>query len=235
MANTDCDSMQTNLLRGMWDVPSLLLFVFALSLSLAGQAESQSLKDYAIKCDLETQITWEGFLCDDPNSTLVPMTNAFDKDNNPVSGSAWQHNVLNTGQVPVAPGTSPTSWYTTPENVQHVAYVGTDRLIHESFYFISPHADFVDLYSRVKRCDRPDRLNKDCDPGSRFHVIAKTQDAYVVAHCRKRGNPGNTWGDIAVIQHNTKNGATCFYQEGPNDGLSNDVKAPKNPGPNEWH
>jgi hypothetical protein len=49
----------------------------------------------------------------------------------------WQHNVPSAGQAPrrfrVAPGTSPTSWYTTPENIQHIAYVGTDRLIHENF------------------------------------------------------------------------------------------------------
>ena len=35
------------------------------------------------------------------------------------------------------PGTSPTSWYTTPENVQHIAYVGaTDNRIHELFFRI---------------------------------------------------------------------------------------------------
>ena len=36
----------------------------------------------------------------------------------------------------LAQGTSPTSWYTTPENVQHIAYVGTDQQIHECFFFI---------------------------------------------------------------------------------------------------
>ena len=46
---------------------------------------------------------------------------------------SWAHNL---GVVPAAAGTSPTSWYTTPENVQHIAYVGTDGLIHELFYFI---------------------------------------------------------------------------------------------------
>jgi hypothetical protein len=50
--------------------------------------------------------------------------------------NVWHHSVPGAGQVPVAPGTSPTSWYTTPENVQHIAYVGTDQLIHECFYFI---------------------------------------------------------------------------------------------------
>ncbi|MFH8371897.1 hypothetical protein, partial [Streptomyces sp. NPDC018031] len=36
-------------------------------------------------------------------------------------------------------GTSPTSWYTTPENVQHVAYVGDDQLIHELFHRSGVH------------------------------------------------------------------------------------------------
>ena len=50
----------------------------------------------------------------------------------------WLHNLPSAAQgaVPVRPGTSPTSWYTTPENVQHIAYVGVDNLIHELFYVI---------------------------------------------------------------------------------------------------
>jgi Peptidase A4 family len=50
----------------------------------------------------------------------------------------WRHNLPSAaaGFVPVAAGTSPTSWYTTPENVQHIAYVGNDSRIHELFYFI---------------------------------------------------------------------------------------------------
>jgi hypothetical protein len=48
----------------------------------------------------------------------------------------WEHNVPGAGQATVAPGTSPTSWYTTPENVQHIAYVGTDHQIHQCFFFI---------------------------------------------------------------------------------------------------
>jgi hypothetical protein len=84
-------------------------------------------------------------------------------------------------------------------------------------------------------CDRPNRLNKECDPGSRFRVLLNNDDAFLVALCRKKGNAGNTWGDIAVIQHNKKNGATCFYQEGPRDGLLNDVKAPSDPSGNEWN
>jgi hypothetical protein len=47
----------------------------------------------------------------------------------------WFHGVPGAfSNVPVLPGTSPTSWYTTPENVEHIAYVGTDRRIHELFF-----------------------------------------------------------------------------------------------------
>ena len=65
-------------------------------------------------------------------------------------------------------------------------------------------------------------------------MLVNDEMAYVVAHCRKRGNPGNLWGDIAVIQHSRKNGATCFYQEGPRAGLLNEVKAPSDPSGGEW-
>jgi hypothetical protein len=50
--------------------------------------------------------------------------------------TGWQHNLPSFGEVAVAPGTSPTSWYTTPENVQHLAYVGTDGQVHQCFFFI---------------------------------------------------------------------------------------------------
>jgi hypothetical protein len=64
-------------------------------------------------------------------------------------------------------------------------------------------------------CARPNVLNDECDPGSRFQVLVRTPDAIVVAHCRKDGQPstGNTlYNDIAVIQYNKRNGAQCFYQ-----------------------
>ncbi|MFH8371820.1 hypothetical protein, partial [Streptomyces sp. NPDC018031] len=58
-----------------------------------------------------------------------------------IGGSAgWEHTVPGAGQPRVAAGTSPTSWYTTPENVQHVAYVGDDQLIHELFHRIGGSA-----------------------------------------------------------------------------------------------
>jgi hypothetical protein len=49
----------------------------------------------------------------------------------------WHHGRPGEGRTLVAPRTSPTSWYTTPENVQHIAYVGTDAQIHECFFRIS--------------------------------------------------------------------------------------------------
>lgn len=78
-------------------------------------------------------------------------------------------------------------------------------------------------------CDRPNRLNMACDPDSRFQVLTNTPDAYVVAHCRKVGRSLGHYGDIAVIQHNKNNGATCFYQALPNlppDELDGNVVAP---------
>jgi hypothetical protein len=66
-----------------------------------------------------------------------------------------------------------------------------------------------------EKCDEPNRLNKECDPGSTFQVLTRSDDAYVVALCRKKkveGNSDGEYGDIAVIQYNRKNGATCFYQ-----------------------
>jgi hypothetical protein len=81
------------------------------------------------------------------------------------------------------------------------------------------------------RCDRPNVLNSECDPGSRFQVLTYTADAYVVAHCRKQGLSDGHYGDIAVIQHNQHNGATCFYQALGN--LNGDVKAPSK-GTSAW-
>ncbi|RYZ40104.1 MAG: hypothetical protein EOO71_17385 [Myxococcaceae bacterium] len=75
------------------------------------------------------------------------------------------------------------------------------------------------------KCDRPNRLNQQCDPGSKFRVLVDNADVSIVAHCRKQNNAANYYGDIAVIQTNKKNGATCFYQAlGVLYGA--DVKAP---------
>lgn len=76
-------------------------------------------------------------------------------------------------------------------------------------------------------CDRPNQLNQVCDPGSRFQVLTNTTQAYVVAHCRKKGLGPGLYGDIAVIQHNRTNGATCFYQALGNLTATALVPAPK--------
>jgi hypothetical protein len=93
-----------------------------------------------------------------------------------------------------------------------------------------------DTHPNGAMCDRPNVLNKVCDPGSRFQVLAKgagTSGAVIVAHCRKKGNPMNQdkYGDIAVIQYNKNNGATCFYQALQN--LDGHVKAPSK-GTSAW-
>ena len=78
-------------------------------------------------------------------------------------------------------------------------------------------------------CDRPNVLNGECDHGSRFRVLVNTADAYVVAHARKQGLPKGQYGDVAVIQHNKVNGATCFYQGALEEfhlSHDGDVKAP---------
>lgn len=77
-------------------------------------------------------------------------------------------------------------------------------------------------------CDAPNVLNKVCDPGSKFQVLVQTNDATVVAHCRKKGG-GAFYGDVAVIQYNQRNGATCFYQsqvQGPEQSPPNSPTLP---------
>jgi hypothetical protein len=82
-------------------------------------------------------------------------------------------------------------------------------------------------------CDEPNRLNKQCDPGSRFQVLTRSDDAYVVAHCRKIENPSGGYRDIAVIQYNRKNGATCFYQA-LGDNLPQNMPAPSGGQQSVW-
>ena len=50
-------------------------------------------------------------------------------------------------------------------------------------------------------CGEPNRLNKECDHGSRFQVLTRSDDAYVVGHCRKKKNASGNgkYGDVAVI------------------------------------
>lgn len=64
------------------------------------------------------------------------------------------------------------------------------------------------------KCNTPNVLNQECDPGSRFQVLpGATSDAVAVAHCRKQGlQEKEYFTDIAVIAYNKVNGATCFFQ-----------------------
>jgi hypothetical protein len=106
-----------------------------------------------------------------------------------------------------------------------------------------------DLFARHNmKCDYPDRLNSECDPGSKFQVLHDDSSATIVAHCRKKvwdgHSPGDGhFGDIAVIQYSKKNGATCFYQAGPSADLFpgldsmghiNPVPAPSNDPNHFW-
>jgi len=77
------------------------------------------------------------------------------------------------------------------------------------------------------KCDQPNRLERVCDPNSRFTVLLRSGPVEIVAMCRKKGNAAGEYGDIAVIQRNSANGATCFYQSLLMDGLKGQVKAPK--------
>lgn len=85
-------------------------------------------------------------------------------------------------------------------------------------------------FTQPTTCDRPNVLNGACDPGSKFQVLTNTPEAYVVAHCRRKGSIPSAFGDIAVIQHNKKTGATCFYQSplfSQHTIVNNIVKAPR--------
>ena len=85
-------------------------------------------------------------------------------------------------------------------------------------------------------CDKPNVLNRVCDPGSKFQVLpGGNTDAVAVAHCRKDGLPipGSLYNDIAVIQHNKANGAACFYQALTNLPGQN-VPAPRTAGETPW-
>ena len=85
-------------------------------------------------------------------------------------------------------------------------------------------------YRPKRACDRPNQLNEECDPGSRFQVLPGSNDrAFAVAHCRKQGLNSAEYGDIAVIQHNRENGATCFYQalaDWEDDSARTSVRSP---------
>jgi hypothetical protein len=179
----------------------LLLFILP-AIVPTPSARAETLQEFAAKCDQAmggSAFTVPDFDCDDPLSTEVPFTNAFDSNGN---GIALEYELDPYGNLAIKNGNF--------------------------------HALYEQL-GQLGRCDRPDRLNQECDPGSRFRVLVNKPEVYIVAHCRKKGNSGTLWGDIAVIQHNRKTGATCFYQEGPQTGLKNHVIAPADPSGGEWN
>ncbi|MEZ4239414.1 MAG: hypothetical protein R3F59_25310 [Myxococcota bacterium] len=87
-----------------------------------------------------------------------------------------------------------------------------------------PTTDFGGPYNGDGTCDRPNMLHSTCDPDSRFQILEDSGTAIAVAHCRKQGHDPGRYGDIAVIQYNRTNGATCFYQA--LGDLSGQVRAP---------
>jgi hypothetical protein len=86
-------------------------------------------------------------------------------------------------------------------------------------------------------CKKPPYLDyATCRSGSRFGVQQADADVAVVWLCRKKKaiDPSNNiFDDIAIIQTNFKNGATCFYQRlGDVDGSN--VPAPLDDYGNFW-
>lgn len=63
----------------------------------------------------------------------------------------WMHSVPGAGHAKVAPGSSPTSWYTTPENVQHFAYIGEDLQIHQCYFFVGGFGGWRDEITSAGR------------------------------------------------------------------------------------
>ena len=81
------------------------------------------------------------------------------------------------------------------------------------------------LGEKGEQCRFPARLTGSCDEQSVIQILDENEDAFIVASCRKMidtyREEGNTYyADLAVIQHNRKNGATCFYQAYHQDGES---------------
>lgn len=86
-------------------------------------------------------------------------------------------------------------------------------------------------------CKKPPYLpSAPCREGSRFGVQVANDDVAVVWLCRKKEvtDPNSEiFDDIAVIQTNFKNGATCFYQKLENANGTN-VPAPVDDVSNFW-
>jgi hypothetical protein len=155
-----------------------------------------------------------------------------------IGGSGgWVHDPNDTpgtaeGAPQVAARTSPTSWYTTPENFQHIAYVGADdQRIHELFYLITPPPTGV----------TPDQLaifnkhntfrDKHCTPRVQWSAEAAANAQAWANGCNKdnAGNfchqkdcgPGNRFGENLGWAFKTFNGQPVLPGLTPEDAVSN--------------
>ncbi|MER5988335.1 hypothetical protein [Streptomyces sp. NPDC001787] len=91
----------------------------------------------------------------------------------------WEHNVPSEGQAKVAAGTSPTSWYTANDNVQHIVYLGDDIRLHESvFRFV--RGGF--RWEPGGLTDMPSRAAESCSPTSWYTPTQASGQAQNIAY-----------------------------------------------------
>ena len=74
-------------------------------------------------------------------------------------------------------------------------------------------------YRCVDRCDKPQYLNRGCEPGPTVTTAKNDKGTHWVLLCRAANAPSldgmlrtKTFRDIAMIGHNPKTGKTCFFQ-----------------------
>ncbi|MEQ1546313.1 hypothetical protein [Methyloglobulus sp.] len=83
-------------------------------------------------------------------------------------------------------------------------------------------------------CNNPSLLGKGnpCMTGSKLGMLTFNDDAIVIFICRKFNDSRATDGlydEVAIIQHNKKSGATCWYQSDlkPSAPIPPNIKSPK--------
>lgn len=138
--------------------------------------------------------------------------------NVPASLPIWLRLTWNSLEISAQYSTNHSTWtqvgttIATP-NVNPLGFGVKVGLAVTSHNATTPVTAGFDKFMTTDRCDFPNVLNNQCDPGSRFQVLTRTADAIAVANCRKTGYiADNKFGDIAVIQYNRSTGAVCFYQ-----------------------
>jgi hypothetical protein len=75
-------------------------------------------------------------------------------------------------------------------------------------------------YQNITSCDKPHLLDGGCYPFSRLVRVTKG-DMEAVVLCRRKGyyaKDYTSYGDVAIIQTNTRTGDTCFFQSFPGTG-----------------